>query len=94
MVRGFPTDPTARFHWAALALASASSGAGVVHVANALIDEWAEAVTEGAMPLPELADQPFDFADDTLDLRDRALWVVATKLFELCAAAPQGTDPS
>ena len=92
MVNGFKSelDPTFRFHWTVMALVSASSGAIAVHTANAVIDEWLEAIIEEAFPLPKVAEAPFDFADEAVGLRDVALWMVADRFFHLCAAAPQG----
>jgi hypothetical protein len=79
---GVPVDCDSRFYYASLALLSAASGSVVHHVALALIDEYTEAISDNAIPLPVF--NQFDNPDRP------ALWAVAEKFFDLCSKAPQG----
>lgn len=79
------SDAASPYYWASLALGSAISGAATQHVAGALLDEWAEALENGAIAFPE----PRDHFDNTPGSGD-PLWFVAQKFFELCATSPQG----
>ena len=80
---GVPAVMTSRFYYASIALLSATSGAGVHHVALALISEYVDAIADSAIPMPPMVDE-FE------DSERPALWAIAEKFFDLCSKAPQG----
>lgn len=88
--RGLNRDTQPRFNWAFQALHSATSGTVTHHVVCALIDEWAEMMREGDAILPDVGPLSDPFAEYDMPADDWPLWTIATKFFQLCAAAPQG----